>query len=395
MKKDMLLNIIASLASTFAVQLFCYPLLSGMMNADDYGLLLTVIGLCNTCANIFGTSLNNVRLITQQSYERLRVAGDFNLVFVAITIISSAISAAGAIALGYAPITGVIVGLIAIEAVFVAYHSVAFRLEINYKLVLFMNSVRAIGYLLGTLVAVLSQFWPAAFLFGEGASCLYLLFNSSTAREPYVKTGLFRSTLRDYAFVAWGNCAGGIMMYMDRFMLYPLIGPSSVAIYTVASYVGKSIGIVFNPISSVLLTYYSKESNGVSLRTFYLRLATMVACLALMLLSVVAVSRPLLSFLYPSLVDDALLYVVPASLAAVLSVLCGFIQPMVLSYAKSYWQTVIQIAFLSSYLLFGVIGIALNGLMGFCISLVMANAFRAILMFVVTRSSLKEKLECE
>ena len=388
-KKDFLLNILASLVSVGSIQLICYPMLSKIMSPSEYGVLLTLMGFSNLVVVVLGNSLNNARLIRDQSYREARVAGDFNPLVIVCSIISLIILAGVAAFFKYDLFNAVLVGIATALTVWSAYHQVSFRLTINYIKNLAFNVLRAVGYAIGSVVACRLGYWQVSFVIGEVVGCIYLLFCARTVSEPYVCTSLFSATFRDFSFVSWGNVANGVMTYVDRFLLLPLLGATSVAYYTVASYLGKSAGILINPVSSVLLTYFVKDKDKVDRRIFHKRLFIVAVMSSAMLLFVLLIARPTLSILYPDLVSGALPYVLPASIAATLGVVSGTIQPMVLAYAPAYWQTIIQIGYLLIFGFFGLFGISAAGLTGFCFALIAANSARALLMICVTEIALK------
>ena len=391
MKRDFLLNILASLISVGSIQLVCYPFLSKIMSPDDYGILLTLMGFSNLAVVIMGNSLNNTRLIREQRYKELGIVGDFNSLAIGCSVVSAIALFIGAQVFDYTTIDSALIAFATALTVWSAYHQVSFRLVINYVKNLIFNIVRALGYVIGSYISYRINCWEVAFIVGEGIGCAYLLVSACTIAEPYNRTQLLPSTCRDFSFVSWGNVANGIMTYMDRFLLLPLLGATSVAYYTVASYLGKSVGIIINPVSSVLLTYFVKDKEKVDRSIFHKRLLIVFCVGTAILLAVLIVCKPLLSLLYPDLVDGALPFVLPASIAATLGVVSGTIQPMVLAYAPAYWQTIIQIGYLFTFGVFGFLGILTAGLAGFCIALIAANAARVLLMIIVTEMALNKK----
>ena len=68
--KDFFYNILASVILTGVMQVVVYPFLALKFNNQEYGTLLTIMGIANTVIVAFGNTLNNVRLIVNNDYER-------------------------------------------------------------------------------------------------------------------------------------------------------------------------------------------------------------------------------------------------------------------------------------------------------------------------------------
>ncbi len=391
MKRDVLLNVVASCLTTFVVQLVCYPLLASMLDSEGYGRLLLLMGVSNLVSGFLAVSLNNGRLLSQEVYPSGRgyADGDFNAMLSALQIFGGIAVFAATLVVTESLFESILLALITITTMFCSYHGVSFRLVIDYRRVLIMSVVQARGYLLGLFGCRVTGVWEAVFLCGQLFGCAYLFATASTVREPFDLTPRLGRAMRDYTALSLANLASSLTQYADRLLLYPILGSSSVSYYTVASYLGKTSGVVAGPISSVLLTYYSKERRGVARVDVIKRLAVMALLLGMLYVAVVLLAGPLLSFFYPTLAGDSLPYVPLASGAAVLAIYSGFVWPMVLSYAPRHWQPFIQVGYLVAYVLLALVGCQIWGLWGFCFGAVIAGAFRLVVSLIAVMSSLK------
>ena len=59
------------------------------------------------------------------------------------------------------------------------------------------------------------------------------------------------------------------MLYLDRLLLLPILGGSAVSVYTVASFAGKSLGVLMTPMAGVLLSYYAQKDYVMTRKTFW------------------------------------------------------------------------------------------------------------------------------
>ena len=90
MAGDFLLNLAASFLSIGVLQILLYPFLAQYLAAEQYGIVLTIIGVGNTITNSFGGSLNNVRLLQNTAYEAKDLQGDFVPLFAAFCVLAAA-----------------------------------------------------------------------------------------------------------------------------------------------------------------------------------------------------------------------------------------------------------------------------------------------------------------
>ena len=63
-----------------------------------------------------------------------------------------------------------------------------------------------------------------------------------------------------------------IVKYADRLILYPLLGGVAVSIYYSATIISKLISLAVTPLSTVILSYFSKMES-LKRRTFYVMLS--------------------------------------------------------------------------------------------------------------------------
>lgn len=392
---DFILNIISSFILTFATQLIAYPYLSRIMSIEQYGRVLTIMGVLNASAVAFGNSLNNTKILVQSEYEEKKLTGDFNPLFLLVLCINSLL----VIFLSkiiYTTSINQILGYIVISnlILFRSYYTVDYRIVINYKKNLYVSVVGFIGYILGIIVCYYTKKWIMIFLLGELFSCIYIYFTAKIVKEKYRLTTLFKSSATKYILIMSGAILSTLIMYMDRFFIYPMLGAQQVSVYNVASFIGKTAGIIFVPITGVLLTYYAKESS-ITLKNFFLRTGIFAIISALLYIVIIFLGSPLVNFFYPTLINQALPYFWIANLAAIMFVFGNTIQPTLLRFCSMKWQPIIQGSYLLLYLLMGFIGMKNNGLMGFCFSVLFVNLYKIIIMVVVVTISLlkKEKRE--
>lgn len=381
--KDSMLNIIGSLILTIATQGLAYPLLAKYFSIHEYGTLLTLMGIINTIGVTLGNSLNNTRLLMQSTYNKKGLTGDFNFIFVCILIVGIVLSGLSSIIfLKKFNITIIGCVLITTLIIFRSFYSVGYRLLINYRRMLISNIYGAIGYIIGIIVSIFTNTWVFTFIFGELLASLYIIRTSHVVNEKFNLTPLFKISLNRYLLIMGAAIITNFMMYMDRFFIFPLLGAEQVSIFTVASFLGKTAGILFNPISAVLLTYYVKE-NRLTLKKFAHRILFFSIFSFFIYMLIYFVGIPITGIFYPTIIKDATPIFYLANLALIIFILGNTIQPTLLTYCKTKWHLTIQIVYLFIYIVTGYFGINKDGLTGFCIALLISNISRVVLMVLV------------
>ena len=386
---DFLNNILATILVTLVLQVIVYPFFAATLSSVEYGRLLTIMGIANIFTVSLGGGLNNVRLIQRNLYDEIEEVGDFSLILVIFLVLGTALF--GFIARFNFGIKG---GALACILAYVSmgivinYLVVSFRIVVDYKANLIYNIFLGTGYLLGVLLVRKNGFWSLAFLLGEVIGFLYLLRATTLYKERIGRTKLFANTFKNYLVLISTNIVANIIIYLDRIFLYPILGGEQVTIYTVASFVGKSIGLVITPVASVLLSYYAQKSFVMTVKKYWL--INGITLLGGGILGVMAiVFGPIATkILYPTVYEEAREYLVIANVASLIGVLSNIISPSILKFANIYWQIVIQLLYAGCYVFLGYICMMYLGLWGFCIATLIVNLFRMFLLMVIGHISI-------
>ncbi|WP_291569566.1 lipopolysaccharide biosynthesis protein [Clostridium sp. UBA4548] len=382
--KDFILNILASLVFTFATQIIAYPYLSRMMSNKEYGLLLTVMGIVNSIGVSLGNPLNNTRILLQPQYEKKGLSGDYNIIFIACILLDIVVVfILSSIVLNKEWLS--IIGCIAISVLvlFRAYYSASYRITINYRKNLYLSIFGFLGYIFGIGITYKTGLWIATFLFGELLSCIYIFFTATIIHDRFQITELFNTSLKKYLLIMTAAILSTMMTYMDRFFIYPILGAEQVAIYNVASFLGKTAGIVMNPIAGVLLTYYAKEEE-MTISQFYKRTGIFVGFCILFYFGILLFGIPITRILYPTIANSTKRFFAISNLATTVFILGNIIQPTLLRFCSAKWQPIIQGVYFIIYILLGILGMKSYGLVGFCYSVLIANTVKIIMMISIT-----------
>lgn len=381
--KDFTLNIIASFILIIATQLIVYPTISRHVTEGQYGLILTLMGIINMIGTSFGNPLNNTRILMQPEYDKKNIIGDFNRIFVFLIPVDIILVSFLAFRV-YSGFKLEMIGLVLVSLLilFRAYYSASYRIHINFKKILYSNIISSIGYMIGLFITVKTEIWILTFIIGELFACIYIFRTSHIVNEKGKRTELFDKTTKKYMLIMSSTLIYTAIAYMDRFIIYPLIGPAEVSIYNVSSFLGKTAGLIMGPISGVLLTYYAKEIK-LTIKQFFVRLLAFSIISLIVFLGIVIVGKPLTGFLYPTIIDKTENYFIIANLASIILMLGSTLMPILLKFCHAKWQPISQTIYMIMYVMLGYFGIAESGLMGFCYAILFVNIFRLFMLIAI------------
>lgn len=380
---DFIINIFASGLMTIVLQLLIYPLFSQKLSSAQYGVILTIMAIVNTFIGTVGNSLNNVRLVCNDQYDK-KDNGDFNILLFIGSL--SAIVACFSIMKVYLDLPfneNILILLALLFGIARTYYSVSFRMELDFKKVFFCNLCISIGYLIGGIFVWLGVSWIIVFIFGEVAGLLYLKKYSFVISLELRRTFNLGETTKKYIFFAGAALISNAIVYLDRLFILPVLGAENVAVYSVSSIFGKTIGMAMLPVAGVLLGYFAQKEFYMSRKIFNMVSGVSFAICTLFYLVSLVAAEPVINILYPSLVDRAKQYMYLANLAAVIEVFAGMLSPIVLKYGRSYWQIIVNMVYGILFCSLGIFFSLNYALLGFCYATLIANSVRVVILYVV------------
>lgn len=390
--KDFLWNLLASMVATCALQLVVYPILAKHLSLNNYGSLLTIIGIANIIATACGNSLNNTRLILDREYQKIQKNGDFSLIFWGMAVI---------ICLGFGgycicdkfTLSRLLVLLFTLFCFGRSYLSVEYRLVINFKKIFLSNLYVALGNMVGLLLFIfngVTNLWPLPFLLGEFAGFMYVTMTTKVIQEPVSYTELFRRTFGKEMILLVTALSANALIYLDRLLILPLLGGTAVTTYSVASVVGKSLGVLMTPLTGVLLSYYVQKGFAMNRKVFWKINVLTMTMAGFFLAGCMLICRWATGILYPTVIGQAEAYLVIANLTAIVNIVGNVTQTSVLAFTPTIWQLIIQMVYCSVYLLAGVLGAKTFGLWGFSFGALLAAGVKLILLYAIGHIFIEE-----
>lgn len=389
---DFILNLIASVLPTLALQLVVYPLVARNDIGDVYGSMVTIVSLLLLVSNTLGNVLNNVRLLENEHLNKK--TGDFNFIIMIESVVGFLIILVTSIAV-YGLTTYHLVLTLATGAIILlyAYYNVVYRISLNYKMIVVVNLCQGIGYLIGYIFYSLTGYWEWIYLVGYGIALFMVTLRSPLVREGFQKTEAFVPLVKKTGLLLASAILFSMLNYADKLLLYPLLGAEAVSIYYIASIFGKIVSMVVSPLNSVILSYLSKMKR-LSKKSNRIIVLTPIIIAALGYVVCLGVSDIALRIIYPAQAADSKIYMPITSAIAMMSMLISFYYPFVLKYCNMAWQVFIDGISLVIYILLGVALFYRWGLMGFCVGVLIANTVKVIIMLCIyCKSVFKDKNE--
>lgn len=389
---DFAINVASTGLVTIVLNLIIYPQLAFRYGAEDYGTLLAIIGLVNVFTSSFGNSLNNVRLLLNKEYDVENHSGNYMPLISIISVFSSMMMPL--ICVLMFPVSTLVVILIALVTgvgTFRAYLIVSYRLLLDYRKQLYSNCFLAFGYLIGLLVFQ-QNLWPAIFLLGELCSLIYVLLSAPIVKEPYKLNQFIKLILTTYGAIIALSILGNCISYIDRLLVYPLLGATAVTIFSVASFMGKATAAVIEPIANVLLSYFNQKNFRITAKLYTtLAIIDIIGIISMWGASSI-ISEYILGLLYPLIIDDAREYINIACIAVLCGCACNLIRPANLTICKRQSVVLIEIIYSMVYVCLVVLFAKMFGLCGFCYAMLISNMIKLTLhLFIGYRYLLRTK----
>lgn len=387
---DLTLKLIANIISTFIRNVIVLPALARFFTNSEYGEIVTIIGVITTITAGFGNALLSTRLVMETRYKEDNYEGDFNVICLVVSGISIIFSIP--ISMYFPEISGLelfFVSCILFAETYVGYHSGWFILRQDYRKLLVYTIVGGAGFVIGIILTRLTGYWTLTYLCSDVSSFLFLYLLSPLVKEKKVLTPELKITLNKYFILFLTTVLTNALAYLDRLLLYPLIGSEAVAIYTTASVFGKAFNLVAIPVSSILLGYYATERIKLSVKKYWFINFITLAMLILFVFITKLIGNEITSILYPTLIDEAQPYILIANLSSAIGASAQITKSAALKYAKTYWTLIIQIIYAVIYIGGGFWATKFYGLGGFAEIILVANVVQLIILYIVCTFSLK------
>lgn len=381
---DLVLNIIANFLPMFVLQFIILPRISLELSADSYGLLLTIVAFIYLTSSSFGSVLNNSRLIHNKKYIDLDIVGDYKIFLIYFCIFNTILMIFGLFFIGssFDMLSNISFIIISTLSLINTYVIVEFRINLDFKSILINNIYVFFGYLFGYQLFIISGIWHLVYLLGFGFGFVHLLMTTHILKETKTKTVLYQFVKKETLILLFSGILTSLGVYIDKLIIYPLLGGHAVAIYNTSSLLGKTISLAIVPVTGVLLSYLSRLKN---FKSNNFKMIIMISILAgtIGYISIIFISKPLLELIYPQYVNEALKYIPITTLTIIITIINNLINPFLLSFLRAKWQLILSGLHMTIYVFASLILLKFYGLFGFCIGILISYVVRLFLMILI------------
>jgi O-antigen/teichoic acid export membrane protein len=322
-----------------AQQIFIMPALSKMTTDIEFSNLILFITIFNILCMVIGEELGNTKLVQNKIYVEKNISGDFGIIltFLLFTVYAICFLITFLFKIGYENIVlYVLLFTLGITRFFLMSY---FKINQQFNEIFIVNLFYFIGSFLGIfLVITFNLPLLAPFILGEIFSLFYAFFKTKKIRKELFclkKTAEFKNTT--YVFIQLGFVALIInsISYLDRVVIYPILGAVAMGTYYAASSMSKMISLIINPISSVLLARLStsqnlsKEKMRELIFKFFMPIF-LPSFFGSMVLTYIGVY-----LLYNKYLEETVPLLIPISLSTSLAVSSFLIKPVIMTFFKT------------------------------------------------------------
>ena len=379
MKKDLVINVLAISLPVLILQLSILPLLRTLVDAEEYGHIITIMAIINFIPGVLGNSLCNISQLEFIKKEKI------DMFTINVILIFSNLICVLMVYLVSAYLN-LYVGLgllfLSVLVFYYQYRQFIFRVTKQFYNILYLNIILVSGMILGCFFVKAGTDWIILLIFGYLFACVYFLrFDELDLKKYFIidNRKIDVRICKEYVYFAFSLFIAGIMVYADRIILITYVGAIAVTTYYIASLIGKLIVMAISPISTVLLSYLRSDTQSDLL---WVKRSLLVSCGlgVVFFLIVCAVAPFILEILYPQDVQDAVQYVPILTLVAIFQSVASIVNPMVLKYFSTLVQLKINALIAVSFLALGYALSIEGALSGFCYAALIASFLKLFIL---------------
>lgn len=386
---DVIINMVGTALPLLLLQMIIYPLVAKSISADLYGEMQTTISVVYLSGGVLGTALSTSRLIknADESYNDC----DYSfLSFISIVTLTLMSFLFFVLYFSDTQIHLLIFRIIiVIESYLINYLEVEFRIKLNFKNILYSNLYGCVGAIAGYGVFFLTNIWEFILVGTYLFRVVFCLLNTSIWKEKKIRSPLFKERSLTFFHLTTSNLLDKSIVYLDRLLLFSLLGGAAVSVYYTANIIVKLALKVIAPINNVILSYLAKGKT-VRREIWKTTLVVGVGSCVIMYPVCIAINKFLLPIFYGQWSSEAIVLVPITSASLCVSVLNGFLAPLSLKSLATNRQVIISFFSLLMYVCVFLLTYKRFGLGGCCFASLLGYLTKTVLMLLFYFVSLKQ-----
>ena len=391
---DMILNMIGFGIYIIAQQILLLPILAKIVDDTVYSNIVLYISILNVVCNVTGGELGNVRLVRDSAYKEKNVHGDFTRILLSISPIITVIVFPILIYLKYSIIGSILYTLTILMANVRLYATCFYRLEKKFNKVIIQNIFYLIGIILSLILfKFIGNIYLLLFI-PECVSLIYALKNSDLLIMGLKKTNEMKKTIRKFGGLGFVSLLTNLMNYFDKFLIYPMFGATSVAVYYAVNSMSKIASLITNPMSSVILSWVANSDEKKNKKKILkMTLISNIPILLVVTIITIPLTYIALRILYSQYMEDALVLIIPIAITTAFGTAATLIKSVLLKYTNTNKLVVTYIIYFAIFSLLGYNLSKSQGLIGFTVANLIAKIILWGLFIILLIISKKENQE--
>lgn len=382
--KDIILNIFSTALPLVALQFIALPYAAKVLDGDRYGLAVTIISFISIVPISVGSALNNIKLLTNNSYEEMETGDDYKILLFS----GAVLNAISTILFLYYffnvhSIIDIILTLVmSCLTLCKEFLIVYFLVNVDYKKVFINNIFLTLGYFIGLLFFKFCLYWQVIYVFGLAFSLIHIFSQIKIEHIKHHVTPLFFRAAKETAILMICFILSKTTIYADKLLLYPLLGGESVSIYYISSLMGKTISLGIGPVQGVFLTNLAKkkqETRNMFKNTFLLSVLFGAAAYFITLF----LCKPVLRLLYPGSYLQAMELAPITTSTAIISSIATLLNSFLLKYCNLKWQLGVSSLGVALYIAFAFWFFKLGGIHFYCYGILLATILKLVMIILV------------
>ena len=391
---DMILNMIGFGIYIIAQQILLLPILAKIVDDTIYSNIVLYISILNVVCNVTGGELGNVRLVRDSAYKEKNVHGDFTRILLSISPIITVIVFPILIYLKYSIIGSILYTLTILMANVRLYATCFYRLEKKFNKVIIQNIFYLIGIILSLILfKFIGNIYLLLFI-PECVSLIYALKNSDILIMGLKKTNEMKKTIRKFGGLGFVSLLTNLMNYFDKFLIYPMFGATSVAVYYAVNSMSKIASLITNPMSSVILSWVANSDEKKNKKKILkMTLISNIPILLVVTIITIPLTYIALRILYSQYMEDALVLIIPIAITTAFGTAATLIKSVLLKYTNTNKLVVTYVIYFTIFSLLGYNLSKSQGLIGFTVANLIAKIILWGLFIILLIISKKENQE--
>tara|TARA_Y100001954_G_scaffold74110_2_gene81228 strand:+ start:10779 stop:12008 length:1230 start_codon:yes stop_codon:yes gene_type:complete len=365
----------------FSQQVLIMPIISRNTNEKIFSEIILFITFFNIFCIVIGDELSNTRIARNKVYDKKYADGDFFylLFFLTICLIFLVIIANIFINISWLKI---FIFCLIISLGVSRYFLMSFyKIDQKFKSILKANIFYLFGSICGLFLFFNYQLLYAPFLVAEILSILFIcldLFYLNKHSITFERTREFENTKKMFSNLSITAIIINLISYMDRVIILPILGASSMAIYFSASSTSKILSLIANPLSSFLLSKMGTNDNLDKKNILRFAIKYFLPMIIVFFSASLILCFIAINFLYPQYYFPAINLIYPISLAVSLSLVNILFKPFLILTVKSKLVLYSNIFYALTFMLSIYPMVYFGGLYGFACSVALGRLIQLL-----------------